>query len=205
MSSQSLNNLTARLAEVQQLLDAHKALTRFRRAEARAQNPIRGLNDVSAILHELVSEPGRGRPTEVYAMNSAAIALLSGHLQGFVVDLFKEVAAKIFTGKVKSVETMVDATYTKGNPNPDNINGIFNSLGFSKVLNGISWQKMSNKSLLENLRKFNELRNKIVHGTSIHVRKQVVSNYLSIFTNLSKHLDSKLKTEVHQLTGNQPW
>jgi len=187
------------------LLDAHNALTRLRRAEARLTSGGQTLQNVATVIEHLVTNPGRGRRTEVYALNSASIALLSGHLQGFIVDLFKEVAHIILGGKIRDVQALIDSTNTRGNPNPSNINKLFGALGFPRILDGISWQRMSNDALLRKLQNFNELRNKIVHGRSERVGKQAVSNHLHVLRNLAQNLDRKLRSEVHSVTRRFPW
>ncbi|MGO9566495.1 MAG: HEPN domain-containing protein [Desulfomonilaceae bacterium] len=204
MPSQAFQDFDIRLGEVQQLLDAHNALTRLGKAEASLAAG-QDLQNIATVIQHLVTTPGPGRPTEVYALNSAAIALLSGHLQGFVVDLFREVAGITLSGKIRDVQTLTDTANTRGNPNPDNINKLFGSLGFPKVLDGLAWQKMSNQALLKKLRNFNELRNKIVHGRNERVTKQKVSNHLKVLKNFALHLDRKLRSEVHHVTAEYPW
>ncbi|HKU17647.1 MAG TPA: HEPN domain-containing protein [Candidatus Saccharimonadales bacterium] len=192
MASQALKDFDNRLEEVKQLMEAHGALTRIRRAEAALQGGHQNLQNVAQVVQHLVSSPGRGRPAEVHALNSAAIALLSAHLQGFLVDLFKEMAKAILDGVVRDVEAVISAANIRGNPNEHNIVKLFKAIGISDVLSGISWQHMSNQQLRINLRTFNELRNKIVHGSSEHVKKSSVSTYLNIFANFASHIDRKL-------------
>ena len=192
MPSKALIDFESRLEEVRQLMEAHSALTRLRRAETALQNGRQNLQNVAQVVRHLVSNPGRGRPAEVHALNSAAIALLSAHLQGFLVDLFKEVAKDILDGAVRNVEAVISAANTRGNPNEQNIVKLFKAIGVPDVLNGITWQHMSNSQLRVNLRNFNELRNKIVHGSSERVRKSLVLKYLKIFSNFAKHIDKRL-------------
>jgi RiboL-PSP-HEPN len=93
----------------------------------------------------------------------------------------------------------------RGNPNEDNITRLFNSIGFSNVLDGISWQRMSNKQLRLKLRALNELRNKIVHGSSVTVKKSALENYFNVFNSFAEKLDEKLRRDVRTLTGTDPW
>jgi len=203
--SQALADFNERLNEVQQLLDAHTALTRLRRAEAALNAGGQTLQSVAQVIQHLVSDPGPGRPREVHALNSAGVALLSAHLQGYVVDLFKEVANRTLTGKVRDVAALVEAADTRGNLNEANITRLFQSIGYPGVLDNISWQHMNNKQLRAKLKAFNELRNKIVHGTAETVKKDVLKNYLDVFSNLAERLDDKLRREVRNVTGTNPW
>jgi hypothetical protein len=141
----------------------------------------------------------------VQALNSAGIALLSAHLQGFLVDLHIEVARATLDGKVRDLEALLNSARVRGNPNEDNITRLFNSLGYSDVLEGISWQRMSNRQMRAKLHAFNELRNSIVHGTSESVKKSTLENYLAVFGSLAEHLDRKLQRQVSALTGVDPW
>src|SRR6266498_4089067 len=100
MPSQALTDFEDRLAQVQQLVDAHVALVRLKKAEAAMGNGGGGLSQIKAVIDALVSDPKKGRPPEVQALNSAAIALLSAHLQGFVTDLFNEAARGLLAGHV---------------------------------------------------------------------------------------------------------
>lgn len=90
MPSEAHEHWTGRLAEINQLIDAHGALVRFKRAEAEIEQGGNDFRNIGRIIDALVSDPTRGRPPQVQALNSAAIALLSAHLQGFIVDLFDE-------------------------------------------------------------------------------------------------------------------
>lgn len=205
MPSQALADFRDRLGEVQQLLDAHSALTRLRRAEAATANGVPDLQNIGAFVQNLVTPPGRGRPAEVHALNSAGIALLSAHLQGYIVDLYKEVAASTLTGKVQDVSAIVESANLRGNPNTENINKLFASLGYPAIIDSLSWQRMSNVQLKNKIRTFNVLRNQIVHGSSGTVAKSTVENYLSVFKNFATRLDAKLRAQVHAVTGTYPW
>jgi hypothetical protein len=118
------------------------------------------------VIKHLVTEPGAGRRREVHALNNAGIALLSGHLQGFIADIFKESAAALLAGHVQSVDAVTEAAHTRGNPNPQNIMNMFNTLGFKDIFDGLSWRKMSTTALKKKLQDFNTLRNQIVPGPS---------------------------------------
>jgi hypothetical protein len=205
MPSRALEDFQSRLSDVQQLIDAHDALTRLRRAESSLKTGRRELDNIAEVIKHLVTEPGPGRRKEVHALNNAGIALLSGHLQGFIVDIFEECAAALLAGHVQSVEAVTGAAYTRGNPNPQNIVNMFNTLGFKDVFDGLSWRKMSTAALKRKLQDFNTLRNQIVHGATRRVRKQVLVNYLHVFENFATKLDAKLEREIRSVIGKNPW
>lgn len=205
MTSQALADFKERTKEVDQFLEAHAALTRLRRAERALTSQNRTLQNIADVIQHLVSQPGPGRPQEVHALNNAAIALLSAHLQGYIKDVFEEAALGVLDGKVSDVPSVLKAANTRGNPNEQNVVRLFESIGFPDILDGISWRNMSNKRLRSNLRTFNELRNRIVHSSSERVHKSRVANYLRILTNFAEHLDRKLQRDIRNLTGRHPW
>ena len=122
-----------------------------------------------------------------------------------IVDLYGEVASHILAGKVKDLDVVTSTANTRGNPNEYNITRLFNSIGFPDILDGISWQRMSNKQLRAKLKAFNKLRNKIVHGSSEAVRKSNLTNYLAVLTTFGEKFDDKLRREVRGVTGAFPW
>lgn len=205
MASRALQDFETRITEVQQIIDAHEALTRLRNAEGALRAGGQALGNVAHVINHLVTQPGRGRRREVHALNNAGIALLSGHLQGFIVDLYKEAAEALLNGNVQSVDAVVDAANTRGNPNPQNIIKMFKTLGFEDVFSGVSWQRMSTQALKRKLTNFNEQRNRIVHGVNERVQKQTLVNYLQVFQSFATRLDARLRAEIQQMTGTHPW
>jgi hypothetical protein len=205
MPSNSLTQFQTRLEEVGQLLEAHTALVRLQRAIHALANVGGNLANIAGVINHLVTNPGPGRPRQVQALNKAAVALLSGHLQGFVKDIYEESAHALLGGHVRDVTVATNAAPTAGNPNTRNIKKLFSTLGFDEILNGISWQKCSNQTLLKRLNDFNELRNDIVHGESMNVKKATVTSYLSSWRALAVRLDRKLRTEIHAVNGTYPW
>ena len=55
------------------------------------------------------------------------------------------------------------------------------------------------------MRAFNELRNKIVHGSSETVKKSTLENYFAVFSSFAEKLDEKLRKKVRAVTGANPW
>lgn len=205
MASQALGDFDDRIKQVQQLVDAHGALIRLKKAEAAMANGQAGLAQIKDVIDALVSPPQKGKPPEVQALNSAAIALLSAHLQGFVVDLFKEAAGRILSSRVPDIGTLIGAAQLRGNPNEQNITKLFAAIGVVDVLAGISWQKCSNQDLRKKLRDFNELRNRIVHGKTEVVHKKTVEIYMSVWNNFAVRLDQKVGDAIAAVTGSSAW
>jgi hypothetical protein len=194
-----------RLGQVQQLVDAHGALVRLKHAEAAMENMTGGISQIKGVIDALVSDPKKGRPPEVQALSSAAVALLSAHLQGFVTDLFQEAARSLLAAHVPDVAVLINAAHLRGNPNEQNIIKLFASIGVPDVISGISWQKCSNSALRKKLRDFNELRNRIVHGKAEVVHKKSVVIYMGVWKNFAERLDKKVGSSIAAATGVQPW
>jgi len=205
MPSSALQSLETRLKEIDQLLTAHGALTRLRRAELALQTAPASLQAVGNAINLLVTSPGPGRPAQVEALNKASIALLSAHLQGFVEDLFEEATRKLLNGKVPDIETLVAAATLRGNPTWDNVSRLFATVGFPSVLDGIRWQKCSTVTVRNRLKGLNELRNRIVHGGTESVGKGQVEQFRAFVQNLAIRLDGKVATAVRTVTGSNPW
>ncbi len=205
MTSLAYQNFQTRLKEVQQLVDAHGALIRLRRAEDAHALAAGDMTQIGAVVAALVSSPAAGRPPQVQALNSAAITLLSGHLQGFITELFEEAARALLDDKVVDLDALIEVAPTQGNPNERNINRLFESIGFPKVVEGLSWNRMGNEALRRKLRDFNELRNRVAHGVGETVTKRRVENYMNVWDSLAKYLDRKIRRAIRSRTGEHPW
>lgn len=152
MASKALAKLNQRLKDIDQLLEAHSALTKFKRAEQAAKNAGGDLSKIAAAVSALVTAPGQGRPGEVGAINRAAFVLLTAHFQGFVDDLHLEAATVLLTGKVADVNKLVKLVRPRiGNPHTDVIERMFSGLGIHDVMSQINWQKCSNKQVKDRL------------------------------------------------------
>lgn len=121
------------------------------------------------------------------------------------MDLFTEVANATLATKVKDLGALTKSANTRGNPNEQNITRLFASIGYPDILDGLQWQNMTNKQLRAKLRSLNELRNKIVHGTTETVSKAVLSNFVTFISTFAAQLDRKLRGEVRSVTRSYPW
>ncbi len=203
--SQALSNFENRLTEIQQLLDAHSALTRLKKAESLIAGGNKDLNTVAEAVKVLVQETGRGRPKEVQALNAAGIALLSAHLQGYITDVYAESAASIFSGQIEDIQAILDIARTRANPNAQNIITLFKSLGFTDILDGLSWQKLNNKNLRAKLNDFTKLRNEIVHGKSTTVHKSQLQGFYETWATFGVKFDAHLAHKIKAQTSRSPW
>ena len=62
MTSDALRDFESRLSEVQQLVDAHGALVRLKKAEEAHAEAAGDLAKIGKVIEALVSSPGAGKP-----------------------------------------------------------------------------------------------------------------------------------------------
>ncbi len=206
MSSNARENLTVRLTDIDQLLEAHKAITKFKRAEAAAQRTGGALADVSRVFDALITDPGPGKPKEVDAINRAAFVLLCSHLQGFIDDLHKEAANYVLSGRVQDIDKTIKLIKPRNaNPHVDIIETMFSGLGMYDLMQGLSWQKCANSTVKERLKNYIIDRNKIAHGAEMNVSKAKVQQFKKYVRTLADKLDQAVAQEINRITGTQPW
>jgi hypothetical protein len=208
MGSKALANLDKRLEDIDRLLRAHDLLTRRRRAEVlqkKTKSP--DLTLLAKIMEALVTPPGPGRAgPEVEVLNRAGIVLLCAHLQGYVEELFAEAAEALLGSTVEDVEALVEeATDRFSNPHAYRIDGLFASIGLSRVTKAIAWPRSNNETTRKNLTGYVELRNGIAHGKQITVRKSKVQHFKAFVDHFSERLDVRVGERIRDLTGEAPW
>ncbi len=206
MPSQSLQNLDQRMQDIEQLLQAHTALTQFQRARRAAEQAGGELSRIADIIENLVNQPGRGRRTEVDALNRAAMVLLSSHLQGFIDDLHLEAANIVLEYKVNDIEKVVEhAKLRNANPHADVVEKMFDGIGIYEVLDNIRWQKTSNSTVKKRLTDYIQLRNKIAHGAQESITKAKVKGFQDFVVRFAQNLDEIVAVKIEEETGTRPW
>ncbi len=101
MPSKAPDDLAERLKDIDQLITAHDAVVRMRRAKHRARHAGDPTEEAVTTLATLVSPLGRGRVAKVEALNRAAVVLLSAHLEGYIEDLYAQAASSLLQGRVQ--------------------------------------------------------------------------------------------------------
>lgn len=161
------------------------------------------LKDVDELMnaHGAIAGPKRGRKFEVEGINRAGILMLCSHFEGYLEDLMAEALEAVNPKLVPDV-----LTYSFHNPWPDRIDDLFGFLGMASPSKKISWQKASNKSVRVNLGDLVRTRNKVAHGTvGVKAYKVEVARFRGYVEGFSKHFDSAVRSQVHKLTGSDPW
>lgn len=193
----ALKNLEIRIKDIDLLLEAQDKLMIFSKAqdkidklENNKQGIVNYMQELTDIINIFSNPVGQGRPlVDAEAINKAAYILCVAHFQGFIDELFKEIAKKVISKKVNSgdeeVEKIIKSlSETKYNPRVDVINKLFATIGFYNIVDEINWQKMSNNTVKDKIKNMIEIRNKIAHGSAV------------IINNKPKRID---KSEVKQL------
>lgn len=130
MPSQARKDLDDRLADIEQIFQAHTALTKFKKVEAFANQAGGGLKNITLVVNALVTNPGKGKPAEVGALNRGAFVLLCAHFQGFIEDLHEEAAGHTLKGKVSSINEVVKLIKPgNSNPHANIIEKMFSGIG----------------------------------------------------------------------------
>ena len=82
---------------------------------------------------------------------------------------------------------------------------MFSGLGIYDLMQEISWQKCSNKTVRERLTGYIVERNKIAHGTQLGISKGKVEQFKKYVETLSDKLDESVAQNVARITGRRPW
>lgn len=206
MPSQARANLDIRLGDVEQLIKAHAAITKFKNAEAAAQRLSGDLTQAARVFTALVTDPGPGKPKEVDAINRAAYVLLTSHLQGFVDDLHREVGLLIVGQNATDPGAVVKMLgNNRSNPHVNVIDKMFASLGIYDVMDQLSWRNCTSATVKKRLTTALETRNKIAHGGRERVTKANVTQLRDFVVHLADSLDAEIRQKSRARLGRFPW
>lgn len=206
MPSKSLANLTERLKDIDQLLNAHSAITKFNNAQNAANQAGGQLAQVAVVFNALVTKPGKGKPKEVDAINRAAYVLLAAHFQGFVDEIHAEIGKIVLAGKAADPDAVIKLVKPpRSNPHVNIINQMFSGLGVYEIMDSISWQKCDNKTVKNRLTHCLETRNKIAHGKKEPITKSKVVQLKQFVELLAQKLDAEIIAKTKPILGKAPW
>ncbi len=206
MPSQARKDLDERLSDIDQIFQAHTALTKFKKAEAAANQAGGGLKNITNVVNALVSNPGKGKPAEVAALNRGAFVLLCAHFQGFIEDLHMEAAKHTLSGKVTSVDDVVKLVKPgNSNPHANIIEKMFSGIGIYDLMHKPHWKKCSNDSVCKRITKYIEERNQIAHGKKPTIHKSKVEGFKRFVILLANALDEEVGKQITVITKKKPW
>lgn len=180
MTNHSLNALKERLKDVEEVIQAHEALTGGGRGQPRA---------------------GQGR-----ALTRAGIVLLSAAVEAFVEDLFEEAANKLYVAMTDDDKKFLIQHTAKqfNNPNCFKIEVLYLNLGLIRCLEGISWQKFANSKLRKEFNNLVDTRGSIAHGRGGGKRLAVLKRWKTMIENFAPRFVVKVAKHIEDATGTNP-
>ena len=135
MPSNSRNELQRRLRDVDEIIDAHRAIT----------------------------GGGKGKPAQEQggALTRAGVVLLSAAMEAFVEDLFEEAARLLMPGRTEDemVSLFKNTSRRLNNADIHKTQMLFFNLGIPWVLENIRWQKFSNNDFKSSVNRLVGARN----------------------------------------------
>ena len=180
MPSQAQTELTVRLKDVKEIIEAHVAIT----------------------------GAGRGRPAQKQgaAITRAGIVLLSAATEAYVEDLYEEAARLIFVGMSDDDLKRLFRNTSKRLNNADvqKTELLFFNLGIPWVLQGISWRNFTNATLRSDLDHLIVARNQIAHGRGQQINLWKLRRWKNMVEMLAPKLDDKVALHIRTVTGQRP-
>ena len=100
------------------------------------------------------------------SLNRSCMVMLSALLQGYIENVFVAASARAMPRLARSgaVEQYRRTFRRWGNPSPANIVALFQRIGITDVLDGLSWRNCANQTVRSRLDHLNQIRNGIAHG-----------------------------------------
>ena len=169
------------------------------------------LEDLQQLVraHQATSGTGRGKRVGVEAVNRAALVMLTGHFQGFVIDLFIEAWSSRFPGS--NVQPIL-ARFRLNNPWPSDIDSLFSLVGKAKLTERAEWRPSASKAgpgrtlttpafarsrsghqVRQVVAELVTIRNRSVHGArDVSVRMSDVTSYLTDCVTLSIRMANRV-------------
>jgi len=158
------------------------------------------------VFTALVTDPGRGKPKEVDAINRAAYVLLTAHLQGFIDDLHREVGMLVIGNKANDPSAVVKMLgNSRSNPHVQVIDKMFASLGIYDIMNQLNWRNCANNSVKKRLTDALQQRNGIAHGGRASITKANVVQLKEYVLHFADALDSAVRAKSKSVLGRYPW
>lgn len=177
MPSAARKQLLAALADVDELIEAHVALT----------------------------GGGRGRPTarQGAAVTRSGVVLLAASFEAFVEDLFEKAADVVYHGWTAGQRNqfLKETSERLNNASVFKSNFLYFNLGIPWVFNGIRWQKFTNASVQAQVDAMVTMRNRIGHGGQPTVQLKTLRYWRNMIENLAPRFEAKVSAEVNRVCG----
>lgn len=161
---------------------------------------------IANVVNALASQPGRGKPREVGALNRAAFVLSLAHFQGSVEDIHQELGRIMLDGRAIDPDAIIKLVKPpRSNPHVNVIDQMFAGIGVYDLMSSIGWQRAPNKTVKARLTKYLEARNRIAHGSQESMTKAKVEGLKKFIEILARKIDAKSAQKAQAVLGNPPW
>ena len=197
VKSRARQNLDDRLKDIDQLLNAHTAITKFNNAQQAANQASSELAKIGEVISALVTSPGKGRPKEVDAINRAAFVLSIAHFQGFIDELHSEIGHIVL--KDKTTNPPANSKLSRAGRSQPEVNGKkqkFAGIGIYELMDKINWQKCDSKTVKSRLTGYIETRNKIAHGSKEAITKNKVIQLKEYIELLARKIEEQVFKKI---------
>ena len=175
MESKARAELSRRLADVDELVEAHGALT----------------------------GTARGRRRKGPAITRAGVVLLTAAMEAFVEELFEEACDKVFAVLADEERKALykETSRRLNTANVQNTNLLFFNLGVPWILSGVRWQNCSNAYFCERLDRLIETRGRIAHGKQPVVWLGRLRAWKTMVEKYAEVLERKVADHIESTTG----
>ena len=127
-------------------------------------------------------------------------------LQGYIEDLHAETTESLLNKAVKDTQVLIEEAKSKfSNPHDLRIEQLFCSLGLPNILDGLKWQKASNRTIRKRLTDYIKIRNRIAHGSQESISKAKVEQIKKFVLLFAEKFDAKVGDVIKTVTRKQPW
>lgn len=179
MPHNAREQLSTRLADVDELIAAHAAIT-----GGRTGRPVKR----------------RGA-----AITRSGVVLLTAAMEAFVEDLFEDASEQVFAAlsAAERKELFKETSQRLHNADVRKTNLLFFNLGAPWILNQVRWQKCSNDQFKSRLTRLVEVRNQIAHGKQPPIQLQQLRGWKRMVAKYAEVLERIVAAHVQQSSDQQ--
>lgn len=183
MPSKPLEDLRARLKEIDEVLSARDA----------------------------ICPTGAGRPAQRKgaAVIAGGTVLLSALFEGFIEELYELAIDKLYSSYPQADRNNLKnhTSEKNNNANVHQVNTLFFYLGIPWVMGHkkVHWKKFANAKVQEKLGKLSKARNELAHGKSHAVTKPTLKAWRDFVERLAEKLDEIAADYIEKKIDARPW
>ena len=170
----------------------------------------KSLLDVDELInaHPALTGGGAGRPAgrQGEALCRAGIVMSVACTEAFFEDLFEEAAPLLFaSASTTDLKFLFEGTTKKLNhPAIHKLRLLYWNLGVIDVFSGVSWQKSDNAKLIKSYNLLLDLRGRIAHGRQPKVKLSLLKYYRGFIEKLGEKIEKKVVNHIQSATNKPP-